>query len=319
MWLPDITAARTAVSAPGAGSGYWAGGPSAALDEDATIWLAYRLRRPVGDGRGYAVMIARSTDGEHFEPVLTMDRDSFDCDSLERPALVRRPDGGWRLYASTATPGTLHWQVLALDAGHPSEFDPAGRQVVWPGTAGEALKDPVVHCGPAGWQAWVCAHDISDPAFADAMTTRYATSSDGLDWTFTGTALAPNGNGWAARGTRIAAVLSEGDEWLAYYDGRADFSQNWEERTGVAIGAGPEAFSALPGGPSASSPYGSGSVRYLSFVEFPGGDRRFYYEAARPDGAHDLLTEYAPRPDPASQSEKSRPERSASSTMSSVK
>jgi hypothetical protein len=33
------------------GPGAWAGGPSAQLD-DGTWWLAYRLRRPVGEGRG---------------------------------------------------------------------------------------------------------------------------------------------------------------------------------------------------------------------------------------------------------------------------
>ena len=45
-----------------------------------------------------------------------LDRESFDCESLERPALVALPGGGWRLYVSCATPGTKHWRVDALDA-----------------------------------------------------------------------------------------------------------------------------------------------------------------------------------------------------------
>ncbi len=35
-------------------------------DEDGTFWLAYRLRRPVGVGRGYANVVARSDDGERL-------------------------------------------------------------------------------------------------------------------------------------------------------------------------------------------------------------------------------------------------------------
>src|SRR5438309_11335204 len=56
--------------------GGWAGGPSALL-VDGVWWLAYRLRRPVGEGRGYANVVARSTDGVTFEQVVRIDRDDF--------------------------------------------------------------------------------------------------------------------------------------------------------------------------------------------------------------------------------------------------
>ncbi len=61
--LPRPSAGRShqVVEAPGAGPGYWAGGPSATLAADGTFWLAYRLRRPVGVGRGYANVVARRT------------------------------------------------------------------------------------------------------------------------------------------------------------------------------------------------------------------------------------------------------------------
>lgn len=186
---------------------------------------------------------------------------------------------------------------MRLDAPHPAEFDPARRVIVWPGDIDVAFKDPVIHRGPNGWRAWICEHRIDDPARADAMTTRYATSADGLDWNFGGTALAPNGNGWDSRGTRIAAVVEDGDGWLAYHDGRANSVENWEERTGVASGAGPAAFTTASCGPVGQPPHGSRSVRYVDAVTLPGGGRRWYYEAAGPDGAHNLLTEYAPRPD----------------------
>ena len=93
------------VPAPGEGPGYWAGGPSAALDGDGTFWLAYRLRRPFGAGRGYANVVARSGDGVEFETVTELGREEFGCESLERPALVAARDGTWRLYVSCATPG----------------------------------------------------------------------------------------------------------------------------------------------------------------------------------------------------------------------
>ena len=56
--LPRLDGSAVVITPPGAGPGYWAGGPSAVLAEDG-IYLAYRLRRPVGSGRGYAVTVAR--------------------------------------------------------------------------------------------------------------------------------------------------------------------------------------------------------------------------------------------------------------------
>ena len=69
------------------------------------IYLAYRLRRPVGQGRGYANVVARSADGVRFTTVATIGKDAFGAESLERPALVVTDDGRWRLYVSVATPG----------------------------------------------------------------------------------------------------------------------------------------------------------------------------------------------------------------------
>jgi hypothetical protein len=82
--------------------------------------------------------------------------------------------------------------------------------------------------------------------------------------------------------------------WLAYYDGRARADQNWSEQTGVAHGTTPDRFATEADAPLAVSPDGGGGLRYLDVLPLGDGGYRLYYEAARPDGAHDLLTEHIP-------------------------
>ena len=91
-----------AVAPPGTGAGNWVGAPSA-IRRGGEIFLAYRLRRPIGSGRGYAVEIARSDDGENFSTRQVITKEQMDAESLERPVLVDLPDGRWRLYLSCAT------------------------------------------------------------------------------------------------------------------------------------------------------------------------------------------------------------------------
>jgi hypothetical protein len=103
MLLPQPERGVVAVHAPGTGPGSWAGAPCGVAG-DGEIFLAYRLRRPVGQGRGYAVAVARSADGETFGTVRRIGKEELAAESLERPALVRTPQGRWRLYLSCATP-----------------------------------------------------------------------------------------------------------------------------------------------------------------------------------------------------------------------
>src|SRR5580704_833472 len=63
MLLPCPAHSVVAAEPPGTGPGYWSGAPCAVAG-DGEIFLAYRLRRPIGQGRGYAVAVARSVDGE---------------------------------------------------------------------------------------------------------------------------------------------------------------------------------------------------------------------------------------------------------------
>ena len=74
------------------------------------------MRRPLTDGRGVSVVVARSTDGVDLEEVTTVSRVDFGAESFERPVLVPLLDGGWRLYLSCATPGSKHWWIDSLTA-----------------------------------------------------------------------------------------------------------------------------------------------------------------------------------------------------------
>src|SRR4051794_15205944 len=295
----DAVDARVVIPAPGRGDGYWAGAPSA-VAANGTVWLAYRLRRPVDRGRGYANVIARSVDGLTFETVATVTSAQFECASLERPALVRRPDGGWRLYVSCSTPNSKHWWVEAVDADTPAELPTGQRTVVLPGDATEAWKDVIVRADGDGWRMWACRHplDGGDGA-ADRMTTWYATSEDGLGWTMVGEALQPVLETWDARGARIADVLRADGRWWALYDGRRSAEENWRERSGLAVGDRPDRFTAIAG---PVPPQAGPALRYASVVEVDGG-LRAYFEASGFDGSHDLRTVYVPRPSGANQSE----------------
>jgi hypothetical protein len=288
--LPRPDDSEVAVAPPGAGPGYWAGGPSAVVGDDG-IYLAYRLRRPLSAGRGYAVNVARSADGVRFDTIMTITREQFGSDSLERPALVRDPGGQWRLYVSCATPGTKHWRVELLQASDPARFDASQRVVVLPGSDKTGVKDPVIRHSNGYWQLWASCHPLADPSEADQMTTGYATSGDGLDWSWHGTALAGRPGTWDSRGTRVTAISQYGGEIAAFYDGRASAAENYEERTGIAAGTEPSALLAAGTGPAAQSRYGAGGLRYLDVLALPDGRHRIYYEMTRADGAHELRTE----------------------------
>lgn len=261
----------------GSGQGYWVGAPSAVIDRG-TTWLAYRVHRPLDRGRGIRNVIARSTDGVRFETVASVDSDSFSAASLERPALVRLPDGAWRAYLSCATPGSKHWWVEALDAGTPEDLPHGRRTVVLPGDHLEAWKDPVVWHDGEQWQMWVCRHPLDGgDNEADRMSSHHAVSPDGLAWTWTGRVLRPTPGTWDARGTRVTAAY--GDAVL--YDGRASAAENWHERSGVAEGD--------PLRPVLGPPPEGTTLRYVNLVR-TGDGVRAYWEAKRPDGAHDLRT-----------------------------
>jgi hypothetical protein len=285
--LPSYDGAEVVIEAPGAGPGNWAG-PASALLVDDTYWLTWRNRRPLEDGRGVTVDVARSQDGVHFEVVAQVFRESFGCESLERPVLVQLPRGeGWRLYLSCASWNSKHWWVDSLTAATPEDLPHGHQQVVLPGDAHTAVKDPVIAVTPEGaWEMWLCCHPLTEPGHEDRMTTRWLTSFDGLAWTDQGEVLAGRPGAWDARGARVTTRIGD-DVFL--YDGRPDAAANWYETTGLARWDGGRLVPDPEIGPI-RSPHSDGAFRYASAVPLPDGRIRYYVEAARPDGAHHTVT-----------------------------
>ncbi len=291
MAPPDPATAVIVKSASGSGGQSWVGSPSAVRVGDQIV-MAYRLRDAAR--RGYAIEVARSDDGVHFQTLTSITKEQMDCESLERPALVMTDGGTWRLYLSCATPGSKHWRVELIEAAAPDEFDPAHRRVVLPGDSGLAVKDPVVVERAGQWHLWASVHLLEDPDQTDRMRTDYATSHDGVTWTWQGTALAPRPGKWDARGVRISAVRFTDDGVAAFYDGRATAEQNCEERTGLAEGSEPGALAALGAGCVAEAEHAGYGLRYMTVVDLGDGLERIYYELTNARGSHDLVTEVRP-------------------------
>ena len=283
---PCYSGADVVVAAPAPGPGNWAGAASCVL-VDGVFWLTYRVRRPVDAGRGVSVVVSRSTDGVHFRPECEVWRDAFGAASFERPVIMPTATG-WRLYLSCATPGSKHWWIEALDAERVADLPSGRRTVVLAGDDHWAVKDPVIRRSADGWQMWVCCHPLDEVGHEDRMVTRYATSSDGLVWRDQGVVLRPTPGRWDARGTRVTAVVGQ-EPLTVLYDGRALAEQNWFETTGLAREVD-GILEPIGDEPIARSSQGDGALRYVSAVPLGDGRTRFYYEMARADGSHDLVT-----------------------------
>lgn len=303
--LPNPENSSIVVDPPGDGAGFWAGAPSAII-VDGVTYLAYRLRKPRPQGRGGPLVISRSEDGEEFETLAAFEKEDFgDTTSIERAAIVHLPDGRWRLYVSYVDPADSRWRIDAIDSLDPENFDPARRKKVLTADdiEGEAVKDPVIAWIGGVWHMWASylpkpdtqtpeLHDTADAYTKGAVLslTGYATSIDGLEWAWHGTALSGREGNWDAYCARITSVLLNSPVPIAYYDGGRSVEENYEERTGLSFGAGLGSFIAAGNEPASTSPHASGSLRYITVLPVSEG-YRLYYESTRPDGAHELRTE----------------------------
>jgi hypothetical protein len=241
--------------------------------------IAYRVRNG-HDGIDQNV-IARSADGETFMTVAVLDQNQFGAQWLERPALVRTPEGRWRLFVCCGTPATKRWWIDVLEVDDLEGLTRAEAKPAFPGDEVTGVKDPIVKLVDGGWHAWICCHPLDIPGAEDRMSSAYATSDDGWDWTWHGTVLAARPGNWDARGARLTSILPDG---RASYDGRASAEENWFERTGLARLTPSGGYEQIEDSPIID-------VRYLDVLPLPTGGYRIYYEARLPDESHELRTE----------------------------
>lgn len=289
------------------GPGWWAGAPHAYHDESAgRFHLYYRLRRPRGHAfeRGGEVRLATGTDGVHFETTWRILKTELDSDSIERGCLYQSGDGRWVLAFSYVDPADRRWRTDLMTADQPDAFRSSDRQAVF--TAGglglEGVKDPFVLRHGDAYCMILSIARAEAGADAEAMhgggdaymtglirsATGLATSQDGLSWQWQGEVLGPPPTGWDAYCTRINSVIAVGGGFVGFYDGSRDETENFEERAGICISDDLRTWQRLTrDGPWIDWPHATGSMRYVNVLTV--GDALYlYYEAARPDGSHEL-------------------------------
>jgi len=310
--LFDPSEGQVVREAPGSGPGYWAGAPSARFDDESgRFYLYYRLRKPRELGRGYECRIAESADGLTFADVWSARKEQFDTSSVERSCIFKTPEGPWRLYVSYVDPADNRWRIDVIESESPAGFDPGARRKVLtgPDVGLEGVKDPYVllvgriyfmivsYAAPTPEGRAATREELhgTADAYNTGLVKSYtglATSGDGLSFKWQGNIL-DVGEGWDAYESRITCVVYSPPVFNAFYDGISKVEENYEERTGLAVSFDLRRFEKITlDGPALASPHASGSLRYMDAV--PMGDRiLYYYEIARPDGAHDLMVSAA--------------------------
>lgn len=305
--LFDPQDGTTVFAPPSSGHGYWVGAPSAIYDPvSRTFYLAYRTRRPLAQGRGGHCHIASSEDGIHFTNIWTAAKEQFDAESIERSALIKSPEGLFRLYVSYVDNRDRRWRIDLLEADSPDGLDPSAQvQVMAPEDAhSEGVKDP--HVVMLGGRYYMFVHyapkSLIPPGatydelhgtgniFATEKGTGsegLAVSDDGVHFRWLGDVLPP-GPGWDRKLVRIDTVIFNPPVFTALYSGRSGVQETYEDATGLATSLDLRKFHRLtPDAPALRSPHSTGALRYTDIVTV-GGEIFFYYEYAREDGSHEL-------------------------------
>lgn len=299
---------------PGSGEGFWAGGPSAVYHEqERRYYLSYRLRNQLRDhgrsGRGGETVVAAGEDGKNFERIWSAPKEAFGALSIEKSCLMLTPDNRFRLYVSYSALHDFRWRVDMLEADHPSAFDPDKRVNVLAseGTGTEGVKDPVLYIAGGLWHMYVnMAPPPANPAdwasidqmhregnaFVSgqvACPTGLAISPDGVNFQWQGEVISC-GISWDRYMARISALVHTPPFFTAIYDGRPNSGANYCDRPSFAISFDLRSFHKVDHGQGRlASPHGRGTLRYMEALRV-GANLHYFYEMARPDGAHELRT-----------------------------
>ena len=284
---------------------YWVGAPSVVYDvRGQRFVMAYRVRHPIGRGRGIACRIAESADGITFSPLTEISADELHSASIERSALQITPSGQWRLYCSYVDPTDRRWRIDMMESDDPSTLSVAARQPALTADAFnlEGVKDPFVFMvGPV---TYIMVNFVDRPDFpisADEMhgtenafatgrlrsKTGLAYSVDGVHFRWIGTILEP-GSGWDYLLARGSTIISRDGVYWMLFDGRSHTGETYQDRAGLAVSYDLTHFTKVDAdAPRLWSRHGSGSLRYIDAV-IRGSKIHYFYEYARDDGAHEL-------------------------------
>lgn len=155
----DPEKGKTVIQPEGKGYGYWVGGHSVVYDPDGKkFYLYYRIRSPLGKGRGAKCRIAESTDGIKFTDIWEATKEELDAESIEVGSLIRDPaSGNWRLYISYEIRGGL-WRVDLVESDSLRNLDAVHhRTVMQPQDYGlTSVKDPRIYIVGGLYMAFVC-------------------------------------------------------------------------------------------------------------------------------------------------------------------
>ena len=225
--------------------------------------------------------------------------------SIEGGSVYRLPSGEWAVCYGFVDALDDRWKIGIMTGESPPEFDAGSHQIALAPAESDVagVKDPVVIRVGGEYHMLVSYHKVTGSdrdapdltSLADTIATGRGTSNSGLalstdgrNWTWEGDILSPRPGGWDSFCARITGIIPAGVGYLAFYDGSADVSENYEERSSLAWSPDLRGFTPLAtSGPLFTSPHATGSVRYVA-AEAGSGSLFLYYEMARPDGAHEL-------------------------------
>lgn len=296
---------------PGAGYGFWAGAPSAAYDAaTGRLYVYYRVRHPLTQGRGGECRIAMSEDGREWRTIWSAGKDAFGANSIEKGCLFRDPSGRWRLYLSyevgrayDRNPPT--WRVDLLEADSPDAFDPARARPVLdaPMYGFTFVKDPTVIVVGGEYLVYTSVglpeqHEPEDSSGVVRTRGRGWTalhrSHDAVNFPTAQIVMRPRQQGWDGFNVRITSVCWLSPVWLAFYDGGGHRADSYDEFCGLAVSHDLVNFRSVSvEAPWVRSPHASGSIRYLDALPIC-DTMHYFYEYARPDRAHELRHSTAP-------------------------
>lgn len=318
--------ARTLVEPAVGEPGHWVGAP-ALCRYDGALLLALRRRTP--DRRGYVLELHRAgadpLDFGGYERLTTVEPGGIGGVSLERAALVSRPDGRLSVLIGVDR-GENDWVIARLPpVAAPEDLTAAGAETALaprPGTSDAVtVKDPVLVRADGRYWCFYAGHD------GTSERPHVATGPDGRRFDERAGPVLGRA-GWHDHHVRVAWARWNPDarperRWVVAYGGSGtdDHGATWNLRTGFAAGPSPTqlvdrtpdepalvAGADGPVGTAGRSADGDGdgngddgpgataafrTCRYVDAIAHDGG-WFVVGEVARPDGAFELRGQLVP-------------------------